>query len=1233
MSATTNTAQRLKAMTDRSEFERLAIEVLRHADSSYATAIALGTNALGETVRSVVDGFALVSGSNPPHYVAIESTTTEPDELKRKWLHDHRKVAPKAGKEKRGKTTGPADDGDLVKAAAQAVSLQEAATNARFTVVLATNQGIDFELQKQVYVEAVARGVEVDIWERSRFTAFLDTDPTGHYLRLKYFGLSAERLSRELLRELGEKTLSHAEARIRGGAELLPWIEREHEENLRDQLADASFAMNLLIADSGMGKTVTACRLMRRWLDDGGLALWISEQAMIGSLSLEAAIDRVIRELMPTIVETSARTLGSILGSKRLLLVVDDVNRTAQPSMLLRQLVQSTAAVKRGGLPVCVLCPAWPHVVQGADLREHDDVRQLVIGCYTADEASLALRMSGPDAARLADSLGFDPLAIALYREMQAMVPGEHIDPSRVVEMFVVRRLQALQGLSVCGCRYPEYREAVVALSIACLENYTAAPTVAQVMSWFGPALPDSLREVLTASAVIGYAADDSVLVYRHDRVRDHLLALGMQRIVEQPSRRAPFIDPYYAEVAGEALARLDEPSELVAMAAGEAPLVLACALRHVTPRSAAETAIVDALRAWLRKQLAEANSITFELDAPSATSVVLVGSFQGWIPSSGHLLVRHSGDSRWRGTASLLPGIHQYKFIVDGATWVHDTDNPDSVDDGYGGRNSRHRVGHRPPHPATLAVCDELSRSDSPAVLAVTADLPITRRYALPLALARFRHGDLRGGLTYFVSHRGDLELDNDERERAVTLLRPTRRAVMVEELKVLVPRLTEPGRLAAVRLAGQLGGPQSVEVVRTCWTASTDRDALLVSALQALLSGDNAQTDITLLDELLAAFSKLSAEISDGGSARGRATTAIANARCRPSLATMQLLVERGDAESPIKYLVWDVFDGNDHPLALEALARWAGAQEDAESEGGPEMMGSQMLLDSWRRAKRPIADAGAARLQTLWQSSAESPGTRHSAFRLWTQSAIGSALGALPILRAVDVDSDNFERALWHRAQLGDTTSAPLVAERFRRSAHWAHVVHRVWNAELAEVASDHLASFADDLLTERPNPDSNDHSALTELLPRIPSANACQLLRRPSRPQRHRRVSPPPPSSRWLRTRAIRQRRHCPPARGDLRRHARPRPPRRCRPPRDRQEEAQARRARRRRSRHRGRHPRARPLTRAFPCAVVEHEREIHRRDVQLRPSPMPIDAAIASLAADAHRSHASTIASR
>jgi alpha-amylase/alpha-mannosidase (GH57 family) len=73
------------------------------------------------------------------------------------------------------------------------------------------------------------------------------------------------------------------------------------------------------------------------------------------------------------------------------------------------------------------------------------------------------------------------------------------------------------------------------------------------------------------------------------------------------------------------------------------------------------------------------ANSgVRFILRQPEAKSVAVVGDFNGWSRSEDSL--RAGPDGLWSLTRVLRPGRYQYKFLVDGASYILDPANPATV-------------------------------------------------------------------------------------------------------------------------------------------------------------------------------------------------------------------------------------------------------------------------------------------------------------------------------------------------------------------------------------------------------------------------------------------------------------------------------------------------------------------------------------------------------------------------
>ncbi len=79
---------------------------------------------------------------------------------------------------------------------------------------------------------------------------------------------------------------------------------------------------------------------------------------------------------------------------------------------------------------------------------------------------------------------------------------------------------------------------------------------------------------------------------------------------------------------------------------------------------------------------------VAFELHAPSARSVELVGSFTEWRPG----VLRLEGPDatgHWTATVTLPPGRHEYQFLVDGREWVPDPLAEVRRPDGFGRVNA----------------------------------------------------------------------------------------------------------------------------------------------------------------------------------------------------------------------------------------------------------------------------------------------------------------------------------------------------------------------------------------------------------------------------------------------------------------------------------------------------------------------------------------------------------------
>ncbi len=80
---------------------------------------------------------------------------------------------------------------------------------------------------------------------------------------------------------------------------------------------------------------------------------------------------------------------------------------------------------------------------------------------------------------------------------------------------------------------------------------------------------------------------------------------------------------------------------------------------------------------------------VHFELVAPDARSVALVGSFTQW-QTSRIEMADPNRDGVWEASIRLRKGtVYAYNFVVDGTLWIADPNAPAQVDDGFGGQSS----------------------------------------------------------------------------------------------------------------------------------------------------------------------------------------------------------------------------------------------------------------------------------------------------------------------------------------------------------------------------------------------------------------------------------------------------------------------------------------------------------------------------------------------------------------
>lgn len=597
-------AQGLEAISDVATFELLATAVLRRVHPHGESIIHTGINAEGKTVRSPIDGITVVSGAIPLHFIMLQHTTTDRPALRRKWM-----------------------DEDIVKAVEIISRERERTPDARLTLILTSNRTPHESLVRDAHTRANTANIELDIWDQSRLVDFLDHNPDGQWLRKLYLDIAQQRLSKYLLADLAKRSSRALRETIFDDASA--WVDRslDHELSARVQ---GNEGLTFLIMPSGTGKTTAVAQLLSHWAERGRFGLWIPPQVVETAITLEQAIDTVLRSFEPTLESNSgaaARSLGTV--ESPLLLIVDDINRSTRAAALVERLAAWSAqpqdakdgktASKAG---VHVICPVWPQTIEQLTKPARDLVNShsLVYGAFDHAEAMTAVQrrasimghlLSDMKAAEISNSLGNDPLLIALASaEVQT---GRA--PHAVIPFFIEDQLQACASTTSENFIAADYHRALDTLAWEMLTHRNLIPSWDDIAAW----LPNEsatlapLRNLLrqrTLCHMEGPPAQER-LVFRHDRVRNAVLANALNRrmAVDQVSDEV-IADSFYAEALGLALGADTLSLNWIDRVATQNPLAFFHALRTFQePPTDFEKKIIDAIVLWLNQHHSDRGS------------------------------------------------------------------------------------------------------------------------------------------------------------------------------------------------------------------------------------------------------------------------------------------------------------------------------------------------------------------------------------------------------------------------------------------------------------------------------------------------------------------------------------------------------------------------------------------------------------------------------------------------
>ena len=581
-----DTRQRLAEITDAGRFEELATAILREVDEQCRRVAHVGVNVEGKTIKSPVDGIVYISAAGERHMLAVHHTTSRKEALRGKWLSD--------------------PDSDLQKTLRELTAQRETIPDLGATLILTTNNEPGVQLLHDVEKAGREAGIEIKIWSGSALAHFLDLDPQGQWIRKTFLGVEPSRLSKELLGALSARSVDVA---------LLPddpkqWVEREVDVKLKHRVVDR---VQFVLGNSGAGKSVACLKCLQQHVQEGGFGLVLTDRVVESSLTIEDAIERTLRNLQPNLPgDAGSEALSLSSQNVEFLLVVEDINGAPQPARLIEKLAAwgTRATKEKDSRRWRILCPVWPRTLALASSKTDKIANEaaVLVASFARMEGIAAVkrrrsRVTDLEAEAVASALGFDPLLIALHGSTDATP-----EPETVIQSYIERELQrvaAADGTYTAG----EYRGALRVLALEMLNRGQLEPTFSDVVNWTveAPAIATMLRDLTRRREVIRLeeTTQSQRVAFRHDRVRDHLLADATKDAISRGALPTEVMsEPYFAEVIGMAIAHYKFPLEVIGKVVEANPLALFCALRYCSePEADPDQHLVKESKKWAERR------------------------------------------------------------------------------------------------------------------------------------------------------------------------------------------------------------------------------------------------------------------------------------------------------------------------------------------------------------------------------------------------------------------------------------------------------------------------------------------------------------------------------------------------------------------------------------------------------------------------------------------------------
>ncbi len=547
-----DTRQLISEITDEGLFERLAGSVLRIHTSLYQGICETGTNPSGRTIPDPADGIIYANTAAGEKYAIIVHHTISPRRsLRSKWLAPNK--------------------GDVDKALKLFTESKGALKGHKLRIILTCSTGPNSAVVTDLAKLAKNKNIEIEVWTGARIADVLDIKADGQWLRARTFGTPQQRISKNLVQEIGAKMLEAA----RPQSDPAEHIERSLMDTITERLSDSDNVL-FLTGRSGIGKSVLCYDLAKEIERTGGICFVLTDQVLKDSVSLNEAIFKSLKGYSSNIVDIKFQsTLLDLFADGEVVLWVEDINRADSPADLLRKIIRWSESPSdpsnqgiQFGKRIRFLCPVWPEIIGSLSKNETKSIARnsIPLDEYSPSEGGKAVmakakfisrRLTALQAQEIATVLNHDPLLIGLLSDW------EGADPQKIIAQYIDDETRALTLNSTY--HKSEISDAIHSLIGSMLQKKNMSPLWQEVLSWTTKQNAQNIIRLVTKKSSIAHVNNNGRLVFRHDRIRDYLAAHWMAEQMVLGKLEPEFLnDPFFARIVGELVLRLPNQDSIV---------------------------------------------------------------------------------------------------------------------------------------------------------------------------------------------------------------------------------------------------------------------------------------------------------------------------------------------------------------------------------------------------------------------------------------------------------------------------------------------------------------------------------------------------------------------------------------------------------------------------------------------------------------------------------------------